>query len=170
MENWQGIWCQDKKLSWDKDRYKASSEPEMAAKRNAEAVFSLCLGTFLAYCHIFPGCWTKGELESQHGCSLSPVAGICTGAIKGRPTPWITCMGLNDMAKYKNLFFLCEPCFNSSLKLFFSSSWWFWVLLTPAEYASHEGSECWHSEQLFWQTMRCAKKVFLHFVLPPGQG
>ena len=91
----------------------------MAGRRNAREVFNLYLGTLSAHCYIFPGCWTKPELESQHDCSLSPVAGICTRVLKGTPMQWVTCMGLNVKAKCKNLFFLCELYFHSYLNYFF---------------------------------------------------
>lgn len=58
------------------------------------------------------------------------------------------------------------PFILNFLKFFFPRAvGGFCVSLTPAEYASHEGSECWQAEQQFWQARRCAKKVFLHFLL-----
>lgn len=81
----------------------------MAAKRNAREQFSLCLGSLPASCHVFPGGWTKTELQSLQGSSLSPL----TGLLKA----WhvFPCISLNTVAKYNNLFCLCEHHFHSYL-------------------------------------------------------
>lgn len=150
--------------AWETVWYEVSSEAEVAAKRNArEPEFGLCLGALPAYCHVLPGGWTKWELQSLQGSSLSLLAGLLKGdQCRGFPvwasTLWQStrvCFAFVDLVSIHTYFFL-----------FFSRAvGGFWVSLTPAEYASHEGSECWQAEQLFWQARRCAKKVFLHFLL-----
>lgn len=91
-----------------------------------------------------------GPSESSSPCRALPSAlwqaplkgDQCRGFPVWASTLWQStrvCFAFVDLVSIHTYFFL-----------FFSRAvGGFWVSLTPAEYASHEGSECWQAEQLF---------------------